>query len=321
MTKAALISCGGDPLLTMLMYGLFKKYWYDEVDHVYINFNTEMDRDFIPELISRVIPDKKISVIYHPYQLGFGEPIRQMIHIAKEDLILLLEDDGFIYTSGVISEIFKGIENNEYDIAGSPRRSCGQEIWDRAKELFNLNYEGEGDRGPNLWPNFLFCRRSDLLKTDLNFGSVAFKPGDYYEVLDYTFKEEDAGDTFVNTSLQLRKMGLRIKEIPQHKASPNEIPERANKTGNWIKGKPPYIHAGSLSSGYSWNGFLLGRQPIVEKNDIETRVAFWRLALDLVEGFDEFKEIYKEGIEKLTAQLNEAQINAKYNTYRELLNL
>ncbi|MCK9371068.1 hypothetical protein M0R04_14245 [Candidatus Dojkabacteria bacterium] len=318
MTKACLVSAGGDPLLTMMVYQLFKKYWYDEVDRVYICFNTEMDRSLIPELFSRLIPDKKVSVIYQPHQLGYGEPIREMVHVAREDLLLLLEDDGFIYTPGIISEIFKGIENNEYDLAGSPRRSCTDGIWDRAKELFNLNYEGVGDKGPNFWPNFFFCKREDLLKTNQNFGSLGIAPGEYYEPLDYTFTEQQAGDTFVDTSLQLRKMGLRIKEIPQHKASPTEMEDRGNRTGNWISGKPPYIHGGSLSSGYSWNGFLLGRQPIVDKHETETRVAWWRIASE-VEGFDEFKKIYLEGIKNLTAQLDDRLIETKYKIYKELL--
>lgn len=326
MSRAALVSAGGDVFLAMLIYKLFKKYWYSEVDHMYICFNTEMDRTVVPELLAKLSPDKKVSVIYHPYQIGYGEPIRQMLQIAREDLILLLEDDGFIYTPGVVENIFKGIEIDDYDLAGSPRRSCSQEIWDRAKDIWRLDYEGLGDKGPNFWPNFFFCKRSDLLKTSLNFAPVMYPPGYYSKELDYTFKEEAAGDTFVETSLQLRAMGLRVREIPQHKASPFEIQERDEKRGNWIDGrKPPYLHGGSLSSGYSWNGFILGRQPIPDdinaSHEIETRAAWWKLASDLVEGFDEFKVGYKKGLEELISHLDESLVRVKYNVYKELLGL
>jgi hypothetical protein len=327
MTRAALVSAGGDPFLTMMIVKLFKKYWYDEVDKMYICFNTEMPRDFVPELFSKLIPDPKISIIYHPYTLGYGEPIRQLVNASREELIMLLEDDGFIYTPGIVDNIFKGIEQDEYDLAGSPRKSCSQEIWDRSKEVYNLNYEGYGDKGPNFWPNFFFCKREDLLETDQNFGSIGFEPGEWCKELSYTFKEKQAGDTFVWTSMQLRAMGLRIREIPQHKASPYEVRDRDERTGNWLEGrKPPYLHAGSLSSGYSWNGFILGRQPVGDEinqmHEIETRVAFWKLCSD-IEGFDEFKAMYKDGIEKLilNGKLDEALIRVKYNIYKELMGL
>lgn len=323
MTKAAFISAGGDPFLTLFTLQLWKKWWYDEVDRIYVCFNTEMDSSkFKNETISRITDDKKVVLIYTPYQLGYGEPIRQMLELCREDLVLLLEDDGFIFTPGFVSGVFKGIENGEYDMAGSPRRSCGQEIWDVSKEKYNLNYEGLGDKGPNFWPNFFFCKRSDLLKTDMNFGPTGFQPGDYCKELDYTFKEVNAGDTFVWTSMQLRAMGLRIKEIPQNHASPTEMEDRDKKVGLWMLPHIDYIHGGSLSSGWSWNGFLLGRQPIVDKRELETRVAFWAIASDFVSGLDEFKKDYKKGIENLVIQgLDGGNIRTKYNIYKELMRL
>jgi hypothetical protein len=327
LTKAVLISCGGDPLLVSFVLKLWKKWWYPEVDKIYVCFNTEMDKEPVAELFANFIKDPKISFIYHPYTIGYGEPIRQMLQVCREDLVMLLEDDGFIFRPGIVEGIFKGIENGEYDAAGSPRRSCGQEIWDRSKEKYNLNYEGLGDKGPNFWPNFFFCKRKDLLKTDMNFAPIEFQPGEYCHELDYTFKEKNAGDTFVWTSMQLREMGLKFKEIPQYHASPFELQDRDSHQGNWIDRPPTYLHGGSLSSGWSWNGFLLGRQPIPDTinglHEIETRVAFWTLASDMVDGFEAFKIKYREGIAALMikAHLDQNQIRTKYNVYKELMGI
>lgn len=318
MTKAVLISSAGDPFLVLLVLKLWKKYWYDEVDKVYVCINTDMK--IPPEILTRIVDDKLVTLIYHPKSIGASKPMQELVQIASEDLVMFLEEDGFICQPGIVSEIFKGIENGEYDAAGSPRRSCGQEIWDVSQKKYGLNYEGLGDKGPNFWPNFFFCKRSDLLKTDIDFGSCTFNPGDYCKELDYTFKELNYGDTFVWASMQLRAMGLKFKEIPQYHASLNETEEYTKHEGKWIN-RPPYIHGGSLSSGWSSNGFLLGRQIITEPRELETRVAFWKLASDLVEGFEDFKIEYRKGIETLSQQLDKSLINQKYNIYKELLGL
>ena len=165
------------------------------------------------------------------------------------------------------------------------------------------------------------------MDTDLNFGPTGWKPGQYCKELDHTFKEVNAGDTFVWTSMQLRAKGLRFKEIPQYHASPFELDDRDNRQGNWTVDKPTYLHGGSLSSGWSWNGFLLGRQPIPDTinglHEIETRVAFWTIASDVADGFTDFKAKYKQGIETLTvnAKLDRSLIKTKYNVYRELMGI
>ncbi|MCL4416270.1 MAG: hypothetical protein M1365_06180 [Actinobacteria bacterium] len=327
MTKAALISAGGDPFLAMFVIKLWQKYWYDEVDKIYVCFNTEMDKDnkFTGELLSRLSKDKKISIIYHPYAMGYGEPIRQMLLACREDLILLLEDDGFIYTPGIVEKYFKQIEDGEFDALGSPRFSCGFEIADAMKARYNLNFEGYGDKGPNYWPNFFFCKREDLLKTDLNFAPKSFIEGEYVKEIDHTMLTTEMADTFGWTIMQLRHMGIRFGEIPQHHASPSETEDYKNHTGNWMNSKPPYIHGGSLSSGWSWNGFLLGRQPIPDDinglHEIETRAAFWDLISENIEGFDEFKKEYRQGVDNLINKLDSSLVRTKKNIYKEAMGM
>lgn len=310
-----------DPFLTLFVYQLFKKYWYEEVDKMYILFNVEMERGYIGELTSTLSKDPKVSLLYQPFSVGHGEGIRQLLQMSMGENVMLLEDDGFIFTPGFVSENFRLLENGEFDLIGSPRRSCSQEIWDKSQERYNIDYTGVGDKGPNFWPNFLFTKKELLLKTDQNFGSVLFKAGEYCKELDYTFKEDNAGDTFVYASMQMRAMGIRVKEIPQFHSFPSEVTDKDLKFNNWQNGNPTHLHGGSLSSGWSHNGFLRNAQPVVDKEDIETRVALWKLAVDSVHGLETFKMEYEHGINNLIEinNLNRSDIQKKYDLYLNLI--
>jgi len=248
-----------------------------------------------------------------------------MTLLSKEDLIILIEDDFFIFTPGKVNECFQKIEVDGCDAIGSPRGSCGKEIWVASKKKYNLDYSAYGDVGPNFWPTGFFCKRSDLLKTDLNFASKTFVPGEYSKELDHTFAEINHGDTFVWGSIQLRALGLRFQNIPQFHMSPTEPQDKQNKVMNWKDGEPSYIHVGSLSSG--WGGYLNKSTPEckteMEKMEMESRVAGWKLASDVVEGFTEFKKEYQNGIISLIqrANLDQSRIQEKHTLLRNLMKI
>lgn len=329
MTKAAFVSSCGDVFLMSLVYKLFKERFYDEIDKFYININNHcgIPTEAIGELLKKLSQDPKVHIIYHPRGIGNGMPITELTKICQEDLVMLLEDDGFIFNPGIISKCFQSIESDLCDVVGSPRGSCGQEIWDASKIKYGLDYTGYGDVGPNFWPNFFFCKREDLLKTDLNFASKTFKPGEFSPELNHTFKEINHGDTFVWSCIQLRAMGLRFKSIPQHKADPYEIQSKERKEMNWEPSQMPFdwIHGGSLSAG--WGGYLSGVTPEAQdessKFEMESRCSFWQIASDIIEGFDEHKRIYKQGIEDLINNygLDKGRINRKYNIYKDLMHI
>jgi len=325
MGKSALLSTCGDPFILLLGIKLWKERWYDEIDNLYINYNNhcQIPYNIVTECFSR-LNDKKIHLIYHPSGIGNGPPQVENLLIAKEDLVLLLEDDFYIFTKGIVSGYFKKIESGECDLLGSPRYTYG-EVADSAKKKYNLDYNGEGDRGFGWWPTGFYCKRKDLLKTDLDFGSKKYSRGEYFKELDYTFKEDNYTDTFTWTSVQLRAMGLKAIEIPQYHADVYEIESKQKGIMNWRNGNPPYIHGGSLSAG--WGGYLSGRLPdvshVAAKQEIETRCAFWKIASDVVEGFEQFKDQYRSGIENLiiSCSLDRDRINTKIKIYKTLMNL
>lgn len=328
MSRCAMLSASGDPFISSLVLDLFKKYWYDEVDSFYVCYNNyaELSKEVQGEFLAKYADDPKIKIIYWPTQLGYGVPNNKMLGVCDEDLILLLEDDGFIFTTGEVDSAFKQIENGHVDALGSPRFSCGLEISDALQKKYNLDYTGYGDVGPNFWPNFFFCKKEDLLKTDLNFAPKEFTMGVYYPELDHKMQESQAGDTFVWTCIQMRHNGVRFGNIPQFHSSPYEITDKETNELNWKSNRGPlWIHGGSLSVGA--NKYLKGVLPDVSsdigKQEIESRVAWWTIAVGATSGFDEYKQEYKRGIAQLIgdAELSASRIDKKIQIYSELLKL
>jgi hypothetical protein len=320
------MSAGGDPFIALFALKLFKERWYNEVDKFYIcyNNNCNVPQDVVDEF-REAVKDPKVVLLYFPNGIGNGKPIEMMAKVATEDLVMLLEDDGFIFTPGIVDKCFKQIESGEVDAVGSPRFACGFEVSELLKKKYNLDYSGSGDRGPNYWPNFFFCKRKDLLKTDLDFASYTFYKGKFYPELGGTItKDGEYGDTFVWTCIQMRFLGVRFGSVEQKHASPYEFDDKLNSKGNWVS-PIPWIHGGSLST--SWGGYLSGMMPNFTddygKQEIETRVAFWTICAQEIKGFGAFKYQYAVGIEKLieNAKLNEDRINLKIDIYKELMKI
>ena len=328
MTKAVFMSAGGDPFLTMFVFKLFRERFYSEVDKFYINYNNHagVPLDVASELIGYLVKEPKVHLIYHPNGIGNGTPITEMTKIAKEDLVLLLEDDGWIWTQGKVRWYFQQIESDLTDVMGSPRFSCGTEIAEALRVKYNIDYTKYGDCGPSAWPNFFFCKREDLLKTDLDFGSKKFEEGVFYKELNHTMVKTEYADTFCWAFYQMRNNGVRFGEIPQYHVSPTEIQDKQKGEMNWWKGQTPHwYHAGSLSSG--WNGYLQGNIPDVStegaKMEIESRVAGWQLALNYTDGFNVFRVEYQKGIDNLIsgAKLDIGRIKEKYDLFENMIGL
>ena len=110
----------------------------------------------------------------------------------------------------------------------------------------------------------------------------------------------------------------------------SQIEEKAKGEGNWKNGPPPYIHGGSLSSG--WNGYLSGKVPDVSNEsamqEMETRCAFWEIAAETLDcggsgPLYNFRDQYMQGVLNLVtnAQLNYSRITAKKHIYRNFMKI
>lgn len=323
MTRSAFLSSAGDPFLGDFCLSLWKNRWYHEIDTIYIGYNNhaEIPLQTSYEFLRKWEKDPKVRIIYTPMGIGNGNPITQMLFNSKEDSLLLLEDDGYIFTPGVVNEWFNLIESGKTDMIGSPRYTAGK-IGLVMEKKYNLDYKKLGDCGFGAWPNTFLCKRSDLLKTDLDFGSTKYPKGKYFKELDYTMENDEYTDTFTFAFIQLRSFGLTMQDIPQYHTHPEDFLEK-DRMYLWEE-EPTYLHGGSLSSG--WNGYLQN-PPIIntdmEIKDMETRVSLWKLVSDETQGYEDFKIEYRKGIEQLIAvsKLNPERIMRKYNGYKRLMRL
>jgi hypothetical protein len=357
MSRAALLPFPGDPFLLTYWLKFFFEVWGDEVDHLYIGLNSPIE-ECVVEYIKDLANNPKVTLLYLNYQADHGPVINDLLDLCKEEYIVLLEDDCFIFKKGIVDSCFAALEDGTYDIVGSKRGSCSIEISKKAQEKWALAYEGEGDQGCNFWPNTFFSKKELLLKTDRNFSAKAWMRGALIEELGWVVDVDLVnGDTFVNTSLQLRAMvpGERIGYVPQYHAHPDDL--RHYEQGKYLfDGKAPWVHIGSLSSGINVGGLLrdANNRPLaqrtvmqpevetklpvqycqseMEHKEFERRVQIW---LTCIEYFNkeslessskcmqEFAILYLAAVEQIINQfgLNRKEIRKRQEAFKQLMQI
>lgn len=256
-SRAALLPYPGDPFLLNYWLHLYEAHWKDEIDHLYIGLNSEIEPaivDYIRALCNR----PNITLDYVPHMNDHGNTVDRLLELTKETHVMLVEDDGFIFHSGVVNTCFLYLEEMGRDIVGSKRGSCHDEISDRAALVWGIPKDGEGDQGCNFWPNFFFTTTELLKRTDRKFGAKAWYKGEEIPQLaldgvPYVVQNEVIyGDTFVNTSLQLRGLvpESRIQYVPQFHGHPDDLKHYESRYPySMFGGAAGWCHIGSLSSG------------------------------------------------------------------------
>lgn len=336
MSRAVILPHPIDPfMLNYWLYG-YKTIWQNEVDRLYIVANSPIQDDVVGYVL-QIAKHPKITILYHPEQLEHGEAINRALNLVREEHVMLIEDDCYIFQPGQVDHAFSILENSDIKLIGSKRGSCHPEILQQAKRLWGLSYEGLGDQGCNFWPNLLWTSKANLLKTDRNFGAKAWNKGEVIKELgDYVVQNDIIyGDTFVWASLQLRNMVREqdIRYVPQYHGHPDDLKHYENRQFLW-DGGAPWVHVGSLSSGV--HGILKDaqnrplayriRRPQVinttdakalattemEKNEYARRIQWWLTFSEHYERhpgtIGDFHALYKQAIERI---IGEMQISIK----------
>lgn len=351
--RAAILPYPGDPFLLKYWLENFYKFWADDINKLYIICNTPAEKKVVEyiEFLCTADPDK-IDFTFIDHHEQHGDLIRIGLEKATEEYIMLVEDDCYMIKPGKVNECFELLENGSFDIVGSKRGSCHEEILKAAQRVYHIDYEGEGDQGPNFWPNCFFAKRQLLLATDRDYNSRAWVQGDIIAPLgDYeVVAPVISSDTFVWASLQLRAMVPedRIYYVNQYHAHPDDYQHYLD--GKYLfEGRAPWTHIGSLSSGVS--GAIMDDQgrsiakrtreephgPTVlpaawcdvtsdfAKMEWERRVQWW---LTFWENRDpkeipEYAELYKKGLDQIIDQfqLRIKRIKQRQAIYKERLGL
>lgn len=248
MSRAALLPMPGDPFILNHFVSNFENIWKDEVDKLYIllNMDVRMPQEIIDVSKSIIANEDKIVPLFTHNMLFQGAALRYMLPEVKEDLIISIEDDTVIVKRGQIDKCFRKLETGEADVIGSPRLVCSKQIADACAKKWNLDYSGYGDKGPTFWPNFFFCRKEDLLRTDLHFEPKGWEKGEYIRELDITAEEVLSSDVFTWLCIQLRAMGLTFYDVPQYHSWTTDLEDLQNGI-NLGDDNCPWIHIGSLT--------------------------------------------------------------------------
>ncbi len=327
MSRAAILPFPGDPFLINYWLKFYDNIWGQEIDKLYIYLNSPIEKPVVDYIRDRIGRSKNINFTYNDTQIEHGDAINRTLDLITEEYLMLIEDDAIVFRSGMVDECFSLLESGNYDIIGSRRGSCSQEIIDQADKLWKIPDTGFSDNGPNFWPCYFFTKTDILKATSRRFSARAWTQGETITPLQYVVEAPLVnGDTFVNTSLELRAMipESRIHYVPQYHLHPDDH-ENFMYSKTVFDGKAPWLHIGSLSSGVG--GVLRDEQnraltrrliddpkgPTIleswantemEKKEWERRIAFWLTFWDNreVEKIEEFSDLYKAAIDRIINQ-------------------
>lgn len=343
MSRAVLLPTPGDPFLLEYWLNLYKRYWKNAIDGLYVYINSPIPDDVVAyntELLHDVGVKK---ILYANTMIDHGRALEELLDEVDEDYVLIIEDDGFIFKSGKVDACFQRLERTNYEVVASKRGSCSPSILEQASDKWGLRYDGYGDQGCNFWPNFLFIRTKLLKSIGGDFGAARWEAGETIEGLDMTTPVMANGDTFVSASLRIRgaldkldhpapdesfNSDSYIWYEPQYHGNTDDMPDHDMKQGIWSE-DCYWTHAGSLSSGVT--NLLDIKRPmpaklimtLQEKLELERRVMYWTIFWENSEGkgIEKFHKEYGEAITRLILhyELNEGRINQRKRAYYEII--
>lgn len=346
-SRAVILPFPGDPFLFNYWMTFFDNVWGSEVDQLYVHLNSPIEADVKNYIGKRCAHSPhNVVLIISDVQKEHGKVIDETLEVVTEDYVMLAEDDGFVFKPGMVDLAFQNLENGSFDIVASKRGSCSLEILKAAQDRWGLQYGGYGDQGCNFWPCFFFSTRSLLLRTDRDFGARAWKQGERILPLRCVVDVPVvAGDTFVNTSLQLREMipDNRIMYLNQYHGHPDDM-DAYDTHRDLFDGNAHWCHIGSLSSGVGGvlideDGRSLARRLIdppkntgnklpatplsdFEKREWERRVQMWLTCWEKREPLEiaQFAELYRVAIDRIIVQyaLSIKNIQRRQAAYRSI---
>lgn len=257
MSRAILLPSTGDPYITAAWITAYKKYCEQHVDKLYVCINSSLE-----EKVANYVVDSfkalGAEVLQFDKHLDHGPALTSLLDICKEDYVFVAEDDFYIQHPTILDQWFKEVESGNIDMIGSKRGCVGPEIIKSTVSKFNLT--SPLDHQPNFWPCLIVVKASDLRRTDKNFAAKRFEAGKHIPQLSFTPTVSTGGDTFVWASIQLRALGLKIKDVNQNRFID------VITSGNF---PPPWVHLGSSST--SLNGHLLDENMIPIGNTLMTK--------------------------------------------------
>jgi hypothetical protein len=213
MTKAVVTHFDGDPFLLNFWLSLYSKYWQGECDKVYLTVS------YHKNLISQRIIDYEKKLLDHYPEIKYtfvdnweipeiANP--RSIKEVTEELVGLIESDGFIYERGIVAQCFKLLEDGQ-DLVAPP--------YELIKDAY-LN----GDLHTNGYMRcFLFTKMELLRKTDLDFLPKLIPANTKINDTEYSTQVDVPLDCFGWMSWQLALLLPKTTYTPAINLTPDNI--------------------------------------------------------------------------------------------------
>lgn len=347
--RAAILPLPGDPYLFNLWLQFYDKNWHQYVNRLYVHLNAPIEDSLVKYIADLCASRPNITIKVTPKYTDHGNAINAFLDEIPEKYVMLIEDDAFILNGRMVDAAFSLLESGNYEIVGSKRGSCAGEILEASQIKWGIPTTGMGDQGPNFWPCYFFSSVELLKKTDRNFNARAWRRGETIDGLGYVVDADVIyGDTFVNTSLQLRDLVSphKIAYVPQYHAHPEDVKHSKTQAEYTpFDGEAPWIHIGSLSSGMSGllkdadNRPLANRSHLpaggntllenapkteMERMEYERRVQIWQTAWQIAPVTTEtaeFHALYGQALERVITDfaLSRSNIKERQEIYKGLL--
>lgn len=352
--RSVFLPSPGDPFISRLSFDTFHQFDH-RVDEIFVYLNTHIDKAIADYLMDMYEKHPKVRLKFANRMVQHGTALVAMAQESEADTVMFLEDDAYIIDDGRYMErCFAEIESGQWDALGSPRTSSSMDLQRVVSKKFNVDLSKKGDAGVAFWPNFFFCKREDLLRTDLQFNAHSWQRGEYIKEIDWVVEPEGDEpdircDTFVWASIQLRALGLRIKDIPQYHSNPHWRSDK-REGANIFEPGCPWFHSGSLSGSIygimrddegkplalrtlpqvpalepGWKLPIEQCQSEGEKMEFQRRCSFyllaWRRYKDEVPS--EFGQLYIRAVERIIDQfgLDRSDIEHQVVEYQNLMKL
>jgi len=236
---AAFLPTPGDPFVAEYWCRNYDRVWRGEVDKLRVLINGQTNEQALEHAV-RAYENVGADVIITPNRIGHGQAINALLETCVEHAIVLVEDDAYVRTPGVVFNHLMMVAEGVEDVIGSPRGGMSPTLEQLALQTWGPITGPDGSTGHGLWPCFLFARRENLFATNRIFEARNWSRGERIPGINFVVESDsESTDCMTVAAYELRSR-LNISLEVQYK----ELFQKDFPTDS----SPPWFHAGGLSN-------------------------------------------------------------------------
>lgn len=205
--RAVLLGTGAFPIILRLWFENLRK-WQEEVDVIYVaidHYGVPSTRDYIIKL-AKQYPKVKLLEGVSGWPNSYADAFKQ----SKEDVFLIMHDDTYIYSSGIIDDYFLLVESGKVVVPLHEIYSPSDVVNDALNKKYDNMFKIY-----SFLLYFLFISKENLNKTSVNFNGVGYPAGKYEPLLGTAPEVAVAGDTGFILALELFDKKVPFQIIPR----------------------------------------------------------------------------------------------------------